>query len=167
MAEMMRRGVMPRSPFVLLASPGWPPAWRPDHAHESIGHVKRWMTPISWLLFTAAGVIGYRRFRRHRFADPALWLAVYSTSGFVSLLHFVDITPSELTPLGPDLVRLVDLLAVELGTEELRAAARGRSDRHSRRSRQQATSGGRSSPHPRNPRGASRRLTVSRLRGGP
>jgi hypothetical protein len=76
--------------------------------------VTRWMIPISWVLFTVAAVIGYRRFRQHRWPQAAAWIGVYSVSGLVSVFHFVDISPSELTAFQNTFVWLDILLGVLL-----------------------------------------------------
>jgi hypothetical protein len=59
--------------------------------------VTRWMIPISWVLFTAAALVGYRRFRQRRWPQAAAWLGAYSASGLISVLHFIDISPSDLS----------------------------------------------------------------------
>lgn len=59
--------------------------------------VTRWIIPVSWVLFTAAAVIGYRRFRQGNWPKAAGWIGAYSASGLISLLHYVDISPSELS----------------------------------------------------------------------
>jgi hypothetical protein len=61
--------------------------------------VTRWMIPVGWVLFTAAAVIGYRRFRQGRWPQAAAWLGAYSASGLISLFHYVDISPSDLSAL--------------------------------------------------------------------
>ena len=60
------------------------------------GLVKQWVIPVSWVLFTAAGVIGYRRFREARWPQAAAFLGAYSASGLISLLHYTDISVSDL-----------------------------------------------------------------------
>jgi hypothetical protein len=59
--------------------------------------VTRWLIPISWVLFTAAAVIGYRRFRQAHWPQAAAWIGAYSVSGLISVLHYVDISPSDLS----------------------------------------------------------------------
>jgi hypothetical protein len=59
--------------------------------------VTRWMIPITWVLFTAAALVGYRRFRQGRWPQAAAWIGAYSASGLVSLLHYVDISLSDLS----------------------------------------------------------------------
>jgi hypothetical protein len=59
--------------------------------------IARWVIPLSWVLFTAAAVVGHRRFRQGRWAAAAAWIGAYSTSGLISLLHYVDISLSDLS----------------------------------------------------------------------
>jgi hypothetical protein len=59
--------------------------------------VKRWVIPVSWVLFTAAAAVGYRRFRQGRDAEAAAWLGAYSVSGLISVLHYTDISLSDLS----------------------------------------------------------------------
>ena len=60
------------------------------------GLVKQWVIPVSWVLFTAAGVVGYRRFREARWPQAAAFLGAYSASGLISLLHYTDISMDDL-----------------------------------------------------------------------
>lgn len=62
------------------------------------GLVQRWMIPVSWVLFTAAAIAGYRRFREQQWSRAAAWLALYSMSGLISLLHYTDISVDDLSP---------------------------------------------------------------------
>ena len=59
--------------------------------------ITQWMIPVSWVLFTIAGVVGYRRFREGRFPQAAALLGAYSGSGLISLLHYVDIDLDDLS----------------------------------------------------------------------
>jgi hypothetical protein len=59
--------------------------------------IKQWVIPASWVLFTAAGIIGYRRYRDGRRPEAAAWIGAYSTSGLISGLHYVDISPGDLS----------------------------------------------------------------------
>jgi hypothetical protein len=59
--------------------------------------VTRWIIPVSWVLFTAAAVIGYRHFRRGNWTKSAAWIGAYSASGLISVLHYIDISPSDLS----------------------------------------------------------------------
>jgi len=56
-----------------------------------------WMIPVSWVLFTAAGVVGYRYFRGMQWSQAAPWLAVYSVSGLISTGHYVGISINDLS----------------------------------------------------------------------
>jgi hypothetical protein len=60
------------------------------------GLVKQWVIPISWILFTAAAVVGYRRFRDHDWPRAAAWIGAYSASGLISVLHYTDISLRDL-----------------------------------------------------------------------
>jgi hypothetical protein len=61
------------------------------------GLVQQWVIPVSWVLFTAAAVVGYRRFREGRYPEAAAWIGAYSVSGLISVLHYTDISPSDLS----------------------------------------------------------------------
>lgn len=68
--------------------------------------VTQWLIPVSWVLFTAAAVIGYRHFRRGNWTKAAAWIGAYSASGLISVLHYVDISPSDLSGFQNTLVFL-------------------------------------------------------------
>jgi hypothetical protein len=53
--------------------------------------------PVSWIAFTAMAVIGYRKFRDGPRTHAAAWIGAYSTSGLISLLHYTDISVSDLS----------------------------------------------------------------------
>ncbi len=55
------------------------------------------MIPISWVLFAAAAVVGYRGFRQGRWPQAAAWIGAYSASGLISVFHYVDISLSDLS----------------------------------------------------------------------
>ena len=59
--------------------------------------MKQWVIPVSWVLFTIAGIVGYRRFRDGRRPQAAAWLGAYSVSGLISLLHYTDISMDDLS----------------------------------------------------------------------
>lgn len=61
------------------------------------GLVKQWVIPVSWVLFTVAGIIGYRRFREGRRPEAAAWIGAYSVSGLISILHYRDIAIGDLS----------------------------------------------------------------------
>jgi uncharacterized membrane protein YhaH (DUF805 family) len=59
--------------------------------------IAQWMIPVSWVLFTAVAVVGYRRFRDRRYSSAAAYLAIYSISGLISIGHYQAISPSDLS----------------------------------------------------------------------
>lgn len=59
--------------------------------------IARWTIPVFWTLFSVAAVVAYRRFTQGRWGQAAGWLGVYSVSGLISVLHFTEISPSELS----------------------------------------------------------------------
>jgi hypothetical protein len=61
------------------------------------GLVKQWVIPVSWVLFTAAGIVGYRKFREHDWPHAAAYLGAYSASGLISVLHYTDISMDDLS----------------------------------------------------------------------
>jgi hypothetical protein len=82
--------------------------------------ITQWMIPVSWVLFTVAGIAGYRRFAQGDHPRAAAWLGAYSASGLVSLLHYIDISPSDLSPFQNTFV----LADVALGVAVLSFAVR-------------------------------------------
>jgi len=58
-------------------------------------YIKQWMIPVSWALFTAAGVAGYVFFRHARWTRAAVYLAFSSIGGLVDLGHFTAVSPSD------------------------------------------------------------------------
>jgi hypothetical protein len=61
------------------------------------GLVKQWVIPVSWVLFTIAGVVGYHRFRDGDRPHAAAYLGAYSVSGLISVLHYTDISLDDLS----------------------------------------------------------------------
>ncbi|HEY3833239.1 MAG TPA: hypothetical protein VGO03_13160 [Acidimicrobiia bacterium] len=59
--------------------------------------ISRWMIPVSWVLFTAAAVMGYRHFRQGHFPAAAAYLGVYSLSGLISIGHYLGVSISDLS----------------------------------------------------------------------
>ena len=77
--------------------------------------VKQWVIPVAWVLFTIAGLIGYRRFCEGRRPEASAWLGAYSVSGLISVLHYTDISVDDLSPFQNTFV----LLDVVLGAAVL------------------------------------------------
>jgi len=59
--------------------------------------IAQWMIPVSWVLFTAVGLLGYRRFRQGRLSEAAAYLAIYSVSGLISIGHYAGISINDLS----------------------------------------------------------------------
>ena len=59
--------------------------------------IAQWMIPVSWFLFTAVAVVGYRRFRDGHFSQAAAYLAIYSVSGLISIGHYQAISFGDLS----------------------------------------------------------------------
>jgi hypothetical protein len=76
--------------------------------------VKQGVIPVSWVLFTVAGIVGYRRFRDGRRPQAAAWIGAYSVSGLVSALHYTDISVSDLSAFQNSFVFLDVALGVLL-----------------------------------------------------
>ena len=65
------------------------PSWQPDWFE--------WVVALSWPVFTAFGVLGYRWYKRGEFHRAHMALIVYSYTGLVSLGHFTAGGPDDLT----------------------------------------------------------------------
>jgi hypothetical protein len=76
--------------------------------------VKQWVIPVSWVLFTLAGIVGYRRFRQGRRPEAAAWIGAYSVSGLISVLHYRDIAIGDLSAFQNTFVFLDVALGVSL-----------------------------------------------------
>jgi hypothetical protein len=74
--------------------------------------VTRWIIPIAWVLFTIAAAIGYRRFREGNWPKAAAWIGAYSASGLISVGHYKDISPSNLSAFQNTFVILDVVLGV-------------------------------------------------------
>jgi hypothetical protein len=59
--------------------------------------ISRWMIPVSWVLFTAAAVVGYRRFCQGHLSEAAVYLGVYSLSGLISIGHYFGVSIHDLS----------------------------------------------------------------------
>ena len=65
------------------------PSWQPDWFE--------WVVALSWPVFVAFGVLGYRFYRRGEFHRAHVALVVFSYTGLVSLGHFIYGGPGDLT----------------------------------------------------------------------
>ena len=68
-----------------------------DYTGGKNGFVTRAMVPISWVLFTAAGVVGYRLLRQGNRGLGGSLLGVYSASGLIGVLHYTTVSPGDFT----------------------------------------------------------------------
>ena len=100
--------------------------------------VQRWVIPPAWVLFTVAGIVGYRRFRDGRRSEAAAWLGAYSVSGLISVLHYTDISVDDLSAFQNTFV----LLDVVLGAAVLAFAVRLAWRPHGSRGPQAVTAAG-------------------------
>ena len=66
-----------------------------DYTGGKKGFVTQAMIPISWVLFTAAGVAGYRYLKQGNRGLGGSLLGVYSVSGLIGLLHYTTVSPSD------------------------------------------------------------------------
>ncbi len=66
-----------------------------DYTGGKPGFVTRAMIPISWVLFTAAGVAGYRRLTRGARSLGGSLLGAYSVSGLIGILHYTTVPPGD------------------------------------------------------------------------
>ena len=90
---------------------------------SSDGFVTRPMIPISWVLFTAAGVAGYRALKAGNRQGGGWLLALYSVSGLIGIGHYTTVSPSEFNAFQNTFIALdflaglaVLLLAVRIAT---------------------------------------------------
>jgi hypothetical protein len=66
-----------------------------DYTGGKPGFVTRAMIPISWVLFTVAGVAGYRCLTRGNRSLGGSLLGAYSVSGLIGILHYTTVPPGE------------------------------------------------------------------------
>jgi hypothetical protein len=66
-----------------------------DYTGGKSSFVTRPMIPLSWVLFVAAGVAGYRALKQGHPTRGGWLLAVYSLSGIVGIGHFTTVSPSD------------------------------------------------------------------------
>ena len=66
-----------------------------DYTGGKKGFITQAMIPISWVLFTAAGVAGYRHLKQGNRGLGGSLLGVYSVSGLIGLFHYTTVSPSD------------------------------------------------------------------------
>ena len=76
----------------------------------SDGFITRPVIPISLVLFTIAGIAGYRALKAGNRRLAGVGLAVYSVSGLIGLGHYTTVSPSEFSAFQNTFIAL-DFLA--------------------------------------------------------
>jgi hypothetical protein len=66
-----------------------------DYTGGQDSFITRPMIPISWVLFVAAGITGYRYLKQGNRSRGGWLLAVFSLSGLVGVGHFTTVSPSD------------------------------------------------------------------------
>ena len=74
------------------------------------GFITQWSIPVSWVVFTAAGICGYLLLRRGDRPLAAALLGLYSISGLIGPLHYTDVPPGDFA-LYQNVFILTDTLA--------------------------------------------------------
>ena len=59
------------------------------------GFITQAMIPISWVLFTAAGIEGYRALKAGNRGLGGSLLGVYSVSGLIGIFHYTSVSASD------------------------------------------------------------------------
>ena len=66
-----------------------------DYTGGKDSFITQAMIPISWVLFTVAGVAGYRFLKQGNRALGGSLLGVYSVSGLIGILHYTTVSPGD------------------------------------------------------------------------
>jgi hypothetical protein len=66
-----------------------------DYTGGKKGFITQAMIPVSWVLFTAAGVAGYRSLKQGNRGLGGSLLGVYSVSGLIGLFHYTTVSASD------------------------------------------------------------------------
>jgi hypothetical protein len=66
-----------------------------DYTGGNSGLITQAMIPISWVLFTVAGVAGYRLLKQGNRGLGGSLLGVYSVSGLIGIFHYTTVSPSD------------------------------------------------------------------------
>jgi len=81
-----------------------------DYTGGKDGFVTQAMIPISWVLFTVAGIAGYRALTQGNRRLGSSLLGAYSVSGLIGILHYTTVSPGEFSPFQNTFIAL-DFLA--------------------------------------------------------
>lgn len=84
--------------------------------------IARWMIPASWVLLTAAGLVGYRCLSLGRRPIAAGLLGVYSASGLVGPLHYTAGPPSDFDAVQNVLILADTVLGIAMVVIAIRVA---------------------------------------------
>jgi hypothetical protein len=66
-----------------------------DYTGGKKGFITQAMIPSSWVLFTAAGVAGYRALKQGNRGLGGALLGAYSVSGLIGILHYTTVSPRD------------------------------------------------------------------------
>jgi hypothetical protein len=66
-----------------------------DYTGGKDGFVTQAMIPISWVLFTAAGIAGYRFLKQGNRGLGGSLLGAFSVSGLIGILHYTTVSPGD------------------------------------------------------------------------
>jgi len=66
-----------------------------DYSGGKSGFITRPMIPLSWVLFTAAGIAGYRYLKQGNRSLGGSLLGVYSVSGLIGPFHYTTVSPGD------------------------------------------------------------------------
>ena len=66
-----------------------------DYTGGKKGFVTQAMIPVSWVLFTTAGVAGYRLLRQGNRGLGGSLLGAYSVSGLIGVLHYTTVSAGD------------------------------------------------------------------------
>lgn len=81
-----------------------------DYTGGKPGFVTRAMIPVSWVLFTAAGIAGYRLLKKGNRGTGGSLLGVYSVSGLIGIGHYTTVSPGDFSAFQNTFIAL-DFLA--------------------------------------------------------
>ena len=66
-----------------------------DYTGGQDGFITQAMIPISWVLFTAAGIAGYRFLKQGNRGLGGSLLGAYSVSGLIGIFHYTTVSPGD------------------------------------------------------------------------
>ena len=66
-----------------------------DYTGGKDSFITQAMIPLSWVLFTVAGVAGYRLLKQGNRSLGGSLLGVYSVSGLIGILHYTTVSPGD------------------------------------------------------------------------